>query len=136
TRMQANPIYYAGVAFRVIHDNVVSAAEDVYQAHHSLISIVDQYGVFLIFECCQFFFELLMKTTVSAHHARAHREGKPICFSRFGIRFSYFGVIGKPQVVVEAPHDHFFSTEPHAVTDLPFQFWKGEISMCPFAMLA
>ena len=125
-----------GMAFPIVNDHIMTAAERIYYRYHTLVAIVQQAGVFLSFKFSQLFFQLFMIIAVPAHHAGAHRVGQSILFGRIGIGFTYFGVIGKAQVIVQAPNDYFLSAEIHPAADFSFQLGEGKITMRSFTVLA
>ena len=119
----------AGVAFGVIDDDVVAAADGVDGAHYALVSVIEQSGVFLFFKGGQLVLQLFVIVAVSAHHTRAHGGSHAEFCGGFCVDLTYFGVVCKTKIIVEAPNYFFFSAEVHAAAYLTFQFGEGKISM-------
>jgi hypothetical protein len=44
-------------------------------------------------------------------------------------------VVGKAEVVVDAPNEKLFSSEGHAVADFPFQLGEGEVTVAVAGVL-
>lgn len=133
--VQSQSVDDAGVAFGVVYDNVMTAADGVDGAHDTLISIIEEGGVFLTFESGQLSFELFVVVAVSAHHAGTHGGCHAELGGGFCVYFAYFRVISEAKVVVKAPNYFFFSAEFHAAADLTFEFGEGEVTVCSFSVL-
>src|SRR5689334_17396769 len=133
--VKAKTIYNAGMAFCIINNYVMTAAKHIYQTHHSLVTIIKQDGIFFTFKSCKLCFQLFMVIAVPTHHACTHwkRETKIPCTIR--ICFSYFGVVCQPQVIIQAPNDHFLATKTHSAAYSAFQFRECKITMGSLTVL-
>src|SRR5258705_6652227 len=134
--MQTQTINNAGMTFGIIYNYIMAAAQHINEADHSLVTVVQQYRIFFVNEGSEFSFQLFMQVTVATHHAGAHGLRQSIFFSSIGIRFSYFRMIGKAEIIVQAPYNNIFATEFHAAVYISFQFWKSKVAMGSFTMLA
>src|SRR5687768_13595855 len=76
-----------------------------------------------------------MIITVAAHHAGAHWQRKSKLFCSICVGFSYFGMVGQPEIIIKAPDDHFLAAEFHAAGNITFQFRKGKVPVSTLTML-
>src|SRR6185437_7569255 len=111
SRMQSQPVDNTSMAFRIIYDHVVPAADGIDRTHYSLI------------------------TVVTTHHSRAHRGRQPKTGRCFRVYFPDIGVVGQAKIIVETPNNFLFSPEKHPATDLSFQFGECKITVCSLPML-
>nr|GFC85630.1 hypothetical protein [Tanacetum cinerariifolium] len=77
--VQAHTVDDAGVRLGVVHDGIVAAHQRVDDAHHALVTEVEQQRGGLIYKLGQLVFELLVQRRVAAHNAGAHgvHRGRP-----------------------------------------------------------
>ncbi len=134
--VESESIDYTSMTFSIIDDHIVAAADGVDGAHDTLITVIEEGGVFFSFKSGQFTLQLFVVIAVSAHHARAHRCGHAEPAGGLGVNLTNFGMIGESQVVVQAPDYFLFSTENHAASNFTFQLWEGKITVCSFSVLA
>ena len=105
------------MAFRIIYDHIMTAAQYINKAYHSLVTIIQKDGIFFHFKFSQFCFQLFMVITVSTHHTGTHGAGKAKFGCGFCILFSYFRMIGQTEIIIQTPYDHFLATEYHTAAD-------------------
>src|SRR5690349_16693680 len=122
TRVKAHAIDNTGMTFGIVNDHIMTAAEHINDAYHTLVTKIEEAGIFFPFKFGQFFFELLVKIGIAAHHAGSHRGGQSVLFGSVGIRLPDLRVIGQTEVVIQTPYNYFLSAEFHPAADFPFQF--------------
>jgi hypothetical protein len=76
-----------------------------------------------------------MMVGIPTHHPGSHGRCQPKLRCSIGVGFPDHWVVGKPEVIVEAPNNFFFAPEFHPAANFTFQFWEGKISMCSFTVL-
>src|SRR5690606_27322568 len=101
--MQPYAVDNAGMAFGIVYDHIMAAAQYVYDAYHTLVAIVQQNSIFFLYKFSELTFQLFMIICIAAHHTCAHRQGQSELCSSFSIGFTYLGMIGKPEIIVQAP---------------------------------
>src|SRR6476659_7236213 len=77
-----------------------------------------------------------MIITVSTHHACTHWQSQSKFLCCFCVHFPHLRMICQPQIIIQAPYYHFFSTKLHTTTNSTFQFWKSKIAMSSVTMLS
>src|ERR1700678_2431223 len=133
--MQPQAIDDTGMAFGIVHDHVVPAANGIYRTHNTLITIVEQGCVFFSFEFGEFLFQLLVVIAVPAHHSGAHWGRHSKTRSGFRIHFPDLLMVGQAKIIVKTPNYLLFSAKNHSAADLPFQLRDGKITMCALSVL-
>jgi hypothetical protein len=136
TSVQPKAVNDAGMTFRIIDNDIVPAAQYINQAYHTLVAIIQQYGIFFLNKGRQLLLQLFVYVAVAAHHPRTHGGCQAICGGRLSVNFSHFRVIGQSKVIVETPHNHFFPAEFHAAANRALQFGERKISMRTGSVLA
>src|SRR5215207_4815904 len=130
--MQAHTINNTGMAFRIVYHHIMTAAQHIDDAYHSLVTIVKECCIFLTYKFGKFSFKLFVVVAVATHHAGTHWVGEAELFGAISIGFAHIRVVGKAQIIVQAPYHYFLSTKLHAAANITFQFWKCKIAMCSF----
>ncbi len=77
-----------------------------------------------------------MPGSVPAHHPGPHRGGHAEPGCGLGVDFADLGVVGKSEIVIEAPNYLLFSPEDHPAADLTFKLGECKVTMCSFPVLA
>ena len=77
-----------------------------------------------------------MQFGLARHHTGAHRVSQAPAGGGIGVGFAHFGVIGQAEIVVDAPANHFFAFENHAITQFAFELGKHVVTFGYFGVLA
>ena len=123
--VQTNAVHHAGMRLTVVHNDIVARHERLNGGLASLVTKVEQERIFLLHEVCEFLFKGFVFGGLARHHAGAHGVAHAPLSRSFCIDFADFWVVGKTEVVVDAPNKKLFSSEGHAVADFSLQLGEG-----------
>ena len=134
--METDTVKQAGVALRIVHDDIVAGGKRINRGHDSLVAEIEKESVLLLFELGEHLLELLVETGVAGHHSGSHRIGQTILCGTLGISLAHLRMIGKPKVVVETPVEHFLAVEHHMRAEFTLEARIHIVTECLLEILA
>ena len=134
--VQADAVDHAGVALAVIDNDIVAADEGLNGALATLVTVVQEEGVFLLHELGELVLQLLVVLGLAAHDAGPHRVAHAPLLRRLGVHSADVRMVGEAEVVVDAPHEDLLAPEGHPVGDVALQLREGEVAMGVLGVLA
>src|SRR5690349_9334726 len=70
-----------------------------------------------------------MEICITGHHSGTHGRSQSVFCCGFGIYPPDFGMVGKSQVIIQAPNQVFLAAELHPRTDFSFQLREEKVAV-------
>ena len=121
--------------FRIVNDDIVTIHQGIDSRNHGLVAIIHQEPRLVPGVSRQFRLQLLVRIGIPRHHTGPHGPGQAVLCSCLGIGLPYFRVIGKAEVIVQAPNQVFATSETHSRADFTLQFGEHVIALRFFCVL-
>ena len=119
----------------IVHNDVVARHEGLNGRLATLVTEVEQERIFLLHEVGEFLLQGFVLGGLARHHSSPHGVTHAPLGRSFGVDLSDFRVVGKAEVVVDAPNKKLLASEGHAVADFSFKLGEGEVTVAVAGVL-